>query len=87
MPDITMCCNRECPLREKCYRYRARPSKYWQSYAFYKPETTAKLSYPAQYEKQCEYFWKLDVAKDDFLPLEWTDTTFDRDIEKWGGLK
>lgn len=86
MPDITMCCNHECPLREKCYRYRARPDKYWQSYAFYKPENKP-FGPVGDTSLECEYFWKLDVVKDDFLPLDWIDTTFDRDTEKWGGLK
>ena len=26
MPDITMCVNDDCPLRETCYRYMAEPS-------------------------------------------------------------
>ena len=33
MPDITMCSNRECPLRSGCYRYRAVPNGDWQSYS------------------------------------------------------
>lgn len=32
MPDITMCLNQDCPLRDRCYRAQAEPS-YWQSYA------------------------------------------------------
>ena len=35
MADITMCCNRDCPIRNKCYRYRAVPDDY-QSFAFFK---------------------------------------------------
>lgn len=31
MPDISMCLDHKCPLRETCYRYKATPSK-WQSY-------------------------------------------------------
>ena len=37
MPDIAMCQNKECPLREKCYRFKAEPSDY-QSYAEFKPD-------------------------------------------------
>lgn len=37
MPDITMCINKECPLRMKCYRFTAVPTLDWQSYAEYKP--------------------------------------------------
>jgi len=76
MPDISMCCNRDCPIREKCYRYRARPDKYWQSYAFFEYK-----------DDKCDNFWELDVRVDDFLPLKPIDDTFDRDIDKWGGLK
>lgn len=31
MPDITMCSNTKCPMRHKCYRFTATPSK-WQAY-------------------------------------------------------
>lgn len=33
MPDIDMCTNSLCPLRDKCYRYRAHPTPHGQSYA------------------------------------------------------
>lgn len=59
MPDITMCVNKQCPLRSKCYRYRAVPST-WQSFANYIPHTIAKLSDPAIYETKCDYFWEID---------------------------
>jgi len=32
MPDITMCTGGECPIRERCYRFKATPSEYRQSY-------------------------------------------------------
>lgn len=38
MPDISMCRNRRCKLRIKCYRYRAIPDKHRQAYmAFQNP--------------------------------------------------
>lgn len=37
MPDISMCRNRTCPSRMQCYRYRAKPSEWRQSYAFFQP--------------------------------------------------
>ena len=37
MPDITMCVNKECPVRERCYRAMAIPSD-WQSMACFKYE-------------------------------------------------
>lgn len=48
MPDIGMCLNHECPLRDACYRYRAIPSE-WQSYAAFKPVDGA-----------CESFWPIE---------------------------
>lgn len=46
MPDITMCMNTSCELRKSCYRYRANPSKYRQSYSLLVPE-----------DGICEHFW------------------------------
>jgi len=37
MPDIAMCANTECPLRNHCYRFRAVPSEY-QSYMAFAPD-------------------------------------------------
>lgn len=47
MPDITMCANKKCPLRDMCYRYRAIPDK-CQTYALFKP--TDKVA-------TCDSFW------------------------------
>jgi len=46
MPDITMCSGEECPLKESCYRYTAKPSRY-QSYFFEPPIE----------DGECNYFW------------------------------
>jgi len=32
MPDICMCPGRECPLKDKCYRYRAKAEDVGQVY-------------------------------------------------------
>lgn len=32
MPDISMCKNEDCPLKESCYRYMATPNIPYQSY-------------------------------------------------------
>ena len=45
-PDITMCQGTDCPHKEKCYRYTAKPSEY-QSYF---------MEAPIQDEK-CEMYW------------------------------
>lgn len=48
MPDISMCDNKQCPLRFKCYRFTATPNPYRQSFG--------NFEYDEKKEK-CEYFW------------------------------
>ena len=33
MPDISMCENEACDMKEKCYRFMAEPNPYRQSYS------------------------------------------------------
>lgn len=37
MPDIAMCKNHQCPLRDECYRYRAIPTEPYQTYSDFSP--------------------------------------------------
>lgn len=37
MPDITLCTNTDCPVRDKCFRYTAEPSEFMQSYSMFYP--------------------------------------------------
>lgn len=37
-----------CPLREKCYRYTAKPDEYWQAY----------IEAPYDEKKECKHFYK-----------------------------
>ena len=37
MSDITMCLNKECSLKDNCYRFNAKPNPYRQSYGSFKP--------------------------------------------------
>jgi hypothetical protein len=32
MADISMCINEFCPIKHQCYRYKAVPNEFWQSY-------------------------------------------------------
>ena len=48
MPDISMCDNTTCELRNKCYRFTATPSPTWQTYAYF---TNTK-------ENPCQYYWE-----------------------------
>ena len=56
MPDITMCDNEQCPLREKCYRFRAIPDPYWQSFAHFEPSTYPT---PKGTQTECDHFWDI----------------------------
>lgn len=38
MPDITLCTNDDCPLKDSCYRHTAKPDPIWQSYAHFEPK-------------------------------------------------
>ena len=50
MPDISMCTNGECPLKQKCFRYTAKPIEHRQSYSMFKPTVVDG-------EITCEWFW------------------------------
>ena len=49
MPDISMCMNNLCVLKETCYRFKAKPCKYMQSYAIFE-----------EIKGKCKYYWKLN---------------------------
>lgn len=46
-----MCTDKKCKLYRKCYRYRALPNPYWQSYFTGSPRNTET--------DECEYFYKI----------------------------
>jgi hypothetical protein len=48
MPDITMCPGHDCPLKEKCYRYTAKPCEFRQSYFMSPPYKDGK----------CDHYWE-----------------------------
>ena len=52
MPDITMCDGQGCPQKNKCYRYRAEPTPYWQAYFRENPLNM----------DGCDYFWPLGIG-------------------------
>jgi hypothetical protein len=45
MPDITLCTNSDCQFTEFCFRYKATPSEYVQSYIRFEPQ-----------DDKCEFF-------------------------------
>lgn len=52
MSDISICEGKDCPLKENCYRYKAVPNPYRQSFF-------ANIPYDLK-EKKCEYFWEIN---------------------------
>jgi hypothetical protein len=48
MPDISMCRNMTCPSKDKCHRFTAKPSSFWQSYMKYDWDKKTK---------KCDSFW------------------------------
>lgn len=50
MADITKCANKNCKIKDSCYRYNVADS-YWQSYADFNNSKEIKE------KKDCEYFY------------------------------
>ena len=50
MSDITQCEGGDCPLKETCYRFRAVPNEYRQSY----------FMEPPFKDDKCDFYWKID---------------------------
>jgi hypothetical protein len=50
MPDIAMCEGTNCPVKEKCHRFTAKPSKY-QTYFTEAPGEMQDNKFT------CKYFW------------------------------
>jgi len=50
MPDISMCRNIFCPLKDSCYRYLAEPG-FFQSYASFKPDEKGN----------CDFYWPIEI--------------------------
>ena len=65
MPDITMCPGTNCPQREKCYRFTARPSEYMQSYFMKAPIKDGKCD--MYWGENAESIWNQlkDIMKDE----------------------
>lgn len=69
MPDISMCKGVGCPLKENCYRFKAKPDDMYQSYFVDPPFNITDCDE----QPSCDYFWSLrkDYSKvttpDEFL--------------------
>ena len=51
MADITMCKGTNCPIKEKCYRYTAKPYKNHQAFFSEEPFTIKKRKF------NCDMYW------------------------------
>ena len=60
MADITMCNGKECTKKETCYRFKAKPCEYRQSYFFSPPFEIDKKG-----QTKCEYYWGEDNPEGD----------------------
>ena len=47
MPDISMCDGKNCPVRDKCYRFTATPTPMRQAY----------MTFPRKDDGSCDEFW------------------------------
>ena len=50
MTDISMCKNKECTKKETCYRFKAIPDEFRQSYGQFKQDDKGN----------CERYWKIE---------------------------
>lgn len=50
MPDISMCKNSKCPLREDCYRFTAEPNPWRQAYSVFQFSVVDGVA-------KCDYYW------------------------------
>jgi len=53
MTGISMCANEKCTKKETCYRFKAKPNEYRQSYVGFQQDSKGN----------CEYYWKIDKEK------------------------
>lgn len=51
MPDISMCTNSSCPLKDKYYRQQATPNPIRQAYSWFAPDPQTG---------DCKYFYPID---------------------------
>ena len=65
MPDITLCTNEDCNINYMCYRFKAKPSEYVQSYIRFEPTNFAdgdayceEFIYINDNSKQSDYLTK-----------------------------
>jgi len=53
MPDISMCLNKRCKLKQTCKRYMSAPSPFMQTYTAFNFAVTDVIV-------TCENYWKME---------------------------
>ena len=64
MVDITMCTGGGCPLKEHCYRYKARPSPFRQSFFMTPPYIKKNVTHNATHIQCCKDYWPIEDPAD-----------------------
>jgi hypothetical protein len=54
MPDMSICTGNDCPLKDSCYRYKAKAGEYMQSYI--------EAPYNVE-EAKCDFYWPTKQLK------------------------
>jgi len=52
MPDISMCKSESCTLKDSCYRYKATPNPYAQSYGDFSQDENKKCDDYLEIDKE-----------------------------------
>lgn len=55
MPDISMCFGGECPLKNSCYRFLAKPENYEDQTYFSNPPFDPKK------DPICQFYWESEL--------------------------
>lgn len=55
MPDITMCNGEDCPIKDTCYRFKAKASSYQSFFSGQPYEVDLGGEFTG-----CNYHWKMD---------------------------
>lgn len=63
MPDITMCSGEGCVIKEDCYRFKATPNEYRQSYFTEPPHIKGEIPFKCPREAYCLHYWSYNAGE------------------------
>ena len=64
MADLAMCRDKECPARERCFRFTAKPSAFLQTYGMFGRNPRAQY---------CAHYWPTTKEQHERLSRELAD--------------